>query len=329
MPTTPKYLLGILDSITAEEPPEPALESLHARQAKKVRKVFEDPNIIGVGVSKKVAGTKQTDSLCVCFYVAKKLPPSQVTGDRFVPPVIATEKGRSAYTDVKEVGKIVPQDKALVKHAPIESGFSVGHIKTTAGTLGAIVKKGSQRYLLSNSHVLANFGRGKVGDKIVYPGPYDGGKLPVGWIAILTEAVSFTTGGSLVNEVDAAIAEIRDEHMRDLSFNLPGTTKPLGTVAPKRDMVVMKRGRTTGTTRGKIIDVDFRVVLTYPGTGEIGFTRQVLCTRYTDEGDSGSLVIDVASKKIVGLHFAGAHGGSVFNPIRAVMKALGFAFVAT
>lgn len=94
-------------------------------------------------------------------------------------------------------------------------------------------------------------------------------------------------------------------------------------------MVVTKRGRTTGVTKGKIIDTDFRFVLNYDGVGKIAFTRQVLCERYTDGGDSGSLVVDAETGKVVGLHFAGANGGSVFNPIQSVIKALGFAFTTS
>ena len=328
MAPTPKHLLEALDLITSATEPKAAVESLHAIQAARVRGTFDDPNIVGVGVSKKVTEGKELDSLCVCFYVVKKLPPSKIAHRYLVPPVIATQRGQATYTDVKAIGQIVPQIQPLVKQKPTESGFSVGHIKITAGTVGAIVKKGGKRYLLSNSHVLANSGKGKPGDKVVFPGPDDDGKVPENWVAVLSEAAPFTKGGAFVNEVDAALAEMREEKLADISYNLPKTKKPLATILPERDMVVTKRGRTTGITRGRIIDTDFRFVLNYDGVGQIGFTRQVLCERYTDGGDSGSLVIDVATGKIVGLHFAGANGGSVFNPIQSVIKALGFTFTA-
>jgi hypothetical protein len=68
-------------------------------------------------------------------------------------------------------------------------------------------------------------------------------------------------------------------------------------------------------------------VLDYTGVGEVGFLEQVLCSRYSKPGDSGSIVVDKKSKSIVGLHFAGANGGSVFNPIADVIEGLGFRFV--
>jgi hypothetical protein len=87
-------------------------------------------------------------------------------------------------------------------------------------------------------------------------------------------------------------------------------------------MKVVKVGRTTGKTNGEIRDVHFRFALDYDNIGEVGFVDQVLCSRYTKGGDSGSLVLDRATGRAVGLHFAGASGGSVFNPIDDVLAAL-------
>ncbi|MBI4279115.1 MAG: hypothetical protein HY660_11730, partial [Armatimonadetes bacterium] len=79
---------------------------------------------------------------------------------------------------------------------------------------------------------------------------------------------------------------------------------------------------------GKVRDVNFRFVLDYgKGVGQVGFKDQVLCTRYTKPGDSGSLVLDKKTMRAVGLHFAGASGGSVFNPINQVLKAMGVKLV--
>jgi len=284
---------------------------------------------VGVGISKKVTEGKELDALCVCFYVVKKRPSSKIPARYLVPPVLAASNGKATFTDVKVVGRLVPQADPLAKQKPIESAFSVGHVRITAGSLGAIVKKGSKRYLLSNSHVLANSGKGKPGDKVLYPGPADGGEDPADWIATLSEAVPFTKGGSFVNEVDAALAEIRAERLSQVKFAVSKAAVPFAIGVPERDMVVTKRGRTTGVTKGKVIDTDFRFVLNYEGVGKVGFTGQVLCERYTEGGDSGSLVVDAGTGKVVGLHFAGANGGSVFNPIQSVIRALGFAFTTS
>jgi hypothetical protein len=329
MPSTPKALLEVLDSITRDVAPEAEVESVQAVHTERVRKTFDDPNIVGVGISKKVSSGLESNTLCVCFYVIKKLPPSKIPPRYLVPPVLAANSGRATFTDVKVVGRLVPQADPLIKRKPIESAFSVGHIEITAGSLGAIVKKGAKRYLLSNSHVLANSGKGKPGDKVLYPGPVDGGVDPADWVATLSEAVPFIKGGAFVNKVDAALAEVREERLAGVKYPVSKAKVPFAITVPQRDMVVTKRGRTTGVTKGKIIDTDFRFVLNYDGVGKIGFTSQVLCERYTDQGDSGSLVVDVETGKVVGLHFAGADGGSVFNPIQSVIKALGFTFTSS
>lgn len=330
MPSTPKHLLEVLDFITWDSLPAAAqAESLQSVHVARVRRTFDDPNIVGVGISKKVTEGTELDTLCVCFYVAKKQAPSKIPSRYLVPPVLAANNGKATFTDVKVVGKLVPEGNPLVKRRPIESAFSVGHVNITAGTLGAIVKKGPKRYLLSNSHVLADSGRGRSGDKVLYPGPADGGTDPADWIATLSEVVPFTKGGAFVNEVDAALAEIREERLAKAKYAVSKAAVPLAIGVPRRDMVVTKRGRTTGVTTGKIIDTDFRFILNYDGVGKVGFTGQVLCERYTDGGDSGSLVVDTETGKVVGLHFAGANGGSVFNPIQSVIKALKFAFTVS
>mgnify|MGYP003694317331 CR=1 FL=1 len=62
-------------------------------------------------------------------------------------------------TDVKQIGKLLPQ--ANIRKSPIKSGYSVIH-SITAGTVRAIVKKGRMYFILSNSHVLALSGKGKM-----------------------------------------------------------------------------------------------------------------------------------------------------------------------
>jgi hypothetical protein len=229
------------------------------------------------------------------------------------------------FTDVKAIGRVRPE--AHKKVSPIQSGFSVGHVDVTAGTVGAIVKKGKKLYILSNSHVLADAGLGKLEDEVLYPGPGDGGKLSKHLAGTLAKFVTFKVGGRFLNHVDCALCEIDAARLDDLDLSIFGIKGLPKTSKATRDMVVIKRGRTTGETEGVVVDVNFRVVIDYPGVGEVGFLEQVLCSRYSKPGDSGSIVVDKKAKSIVGLHFAGANGGSVFNPIADVINALGFTFV--
>jgi hypothetical protein len=331
MPDTPKYLLDCLDMVTKPKVSAAAVgavESAEARHVKRVRSVFQDPNIVGVGISEKTTGRGvKTGDLSVCFYVEKKIPRNKLRAGKLVPPVMSAPDGTAVFTDVKAIGRVRPE--AHKKVSPVESGFSVGHVDITAGTVGAIVKKGKKLYILSNSHVLANSGLGQVKDAVLYPGPKDGGKFPKHLVGTLAKFVKFKVGGKFLNHVDCALCEIDAARLDDLDLSIFGIK--LGglpkTVKAQRNMVVIKRGRTTGETQGVVEDVNFRVVIDYPDVGEVGFLEQVLCSRYTKPGDSGSIVVDKKSKAIVGLHFAGASGKSIFNPIADVIAALGFKFV--
>ena len=92
-------------------------------------------------------------------------------------------------------------------------------------------------------------------------------------------------------------------------------------------MKIVMRGRTSGDSEGEVQDVHFSIVLPYPEIGQIGFVDQIKCSRYSKPGDSGSVIVDKKSGKIVGLHFAGSGSASIFNPIAEVAKAFKFRFV--
>jgi hypothetical protein len=100
----------------------------------------------------------------------------------------------------------------------------------------------------------------------------------------------------------------------------------------QRNMQVQKTGRTTDYTIGMIKDINYRTSLRYKkpggGRGRVGFRDQVLCTRFTAGGDSGSAVLNM-KQQIVGLHFAGSDSSSVFNRIGHVLSALNISVITT
>ncbi|HEY5746109.1 MAG TPA: hypothetical protein VIU12_08545 [Chryseolinea sp.] len=298
--------------------------------AKSLRTKVEQRNVVALGISEKVSQGKRTGKLALTFYVKKKVDPKKLTGADLIPPTIpeSISGNRAIPTDVIVIGEIVPEINASRK--PIQPGNSTGHVDISAGTLGAlVVDSGKNVFILSNSHVLARSGKAKKGDNIIYPGSFDGGKDPKDVIAKLHRFVPFINGGDFVNHADCAIAKPVKDRIADFVSEIKGLGVPSGTIAPKRGMKVVKVGRTTGKTTGEIVDVNFRPTITYeePGVGVIGFKDQVLCTRYTKGGDSGSLVIDSKSGKAVGLHFAGSEEGSIFTPIDTVLNLLGVQLV--
>jgi hypothetical protein len=327
MPGTPKSFLTMLDMVTEAPATFAVPQSLGAAEAKhveRVRTIFDDPNIVGAGIAEKVTEGDLAGTLSLCFYVRKKLAKARVRADRMLPPVMATPDGKAIFTDVIEIGDVVPQAQPLVKRKPIQSGFSVGHFAISAGTVGAIVSRGKKKYLLSNSHVLADSGKAKKGDSIWYPGPADGGKA-TDEIATLSSFKPFVVGDTFTNTIDAALAEIIAGRLKQVNFAIHGAKHPVKVATPTRGMKIVVMGRTSGKKRSVVRDVDFRVLIDY-GLGTVGFKEQVRCDVYSAGGDSGSIVVDDATGAIVGLHFAGSPEGSIFTPIKTVMAALKFRF---
>lgn len=322
--STPKELLDALEMVSGTKGPKPeSLGVLETTHVQRIRTIFDDRNIVGIGIAQKESEKKLTGELSLCFYVEKKIAKSKMKSHKMVPPVLSVANRAAVFTDVQEIGKVRPQVNK--RKSPLLSGYSVGN-STDTGTLGAIVKKGTKLFLLSNSHVLAKSGKGKAGDVIMYPGEADNaGKAQN--VGVLSDILQFQTGDDFLNRVDAALAEVDESFLNEIDFSIFGAKSPPDTIDPVRGMKIVTRGRTSGNTEGEVQDIHFRIVLPYPDIGKIGFLDQVKCTHYSKPGDSGSVIVDKKSKKIVGLHFAGSGNASIFNPIAEVVKALKFRFV--
>jgi hypothetical protein len=316
-----RSICAALDAITRPAPRAAMPEFLAAPEAvaaaRTMRAVVAQPNVVAIGIAEKETNGQLTGELALTFYVEKKrdVPAAEAVPAAVPSPLVR----RDVPTDVVELGVIAPE--ALVQKTPVVPGFSIGHRDITAGTLGALLGPRTRPRILSNSHVLAHSGLATAGDPIVYPGPLDGG-VDADVVAHLAEFVPFDTSGSFVNVMDAAVATVVPGRRAELRSRIAlSGTIPGDTAVPTRGMKVTKVGRTTGLTHGEVRDVNFRFVLDYgAGVGSVGFTDQVLCTRYTDGGDSGSLVLEEDTGRVVGLHFAGASGGSVFSPIRPILR---------
>ncbi|MFB7196237.1 hypothetical protein [Streptomyces sp. NPDC056240] len=283
------------------------------------------PNIEGLGVSMKREDGHLTDRLALVAYVDRKLPVDQIPEKRRIPDFVPIPEAGEIETDVQAIGKM-HLDSYTERTRPTSPGYSLSHIDGSAGTLGCLVKKledPANVYILSNSHVLARSGRGTEGDAILQPGPKDGG-VAADAIALLEEWVTFDFGPGYNNLCDAAIARVSDNATIAPSIPIIGKVKGVNRDL-KRGMTIQKSGRTTGHTIGIVRDIDYRtfmpVVKPDGSTGSVGFRNQVLCERYTDSGDSGSLVCDMENMA-VGLHWCGSESASVFSPLSFVLDAL-------
>ncbi|MHA6644087.1 trypsin-like serine protease [Mesorhizobium sp. A623] len=311
-----------------------AIPAAHeASAAARVAEVFrwpawlKDPAVQAIGLGSKIKDGVDLGRPAFRVYVDEKRPLSDIANP--VPRALPTSVAE-VETDVLPVGAIRPQ-AFPDRLRPIRPGCSIGHVAVTGGTLGCIVRKragGRERYILSNAHVLAAWRNATVGDAIIQPAMGDGGLANGDRIASLSEFVEFDDSQEgFPNRVDAAIAAI---NLPDVAYQLAiwqADKAPKAVVKRLRaGMKVQKVGRSTGHSWGKIEDTACQVIVPYvdPRNGtevRLMFRDQIMCTVFTDDGDSGALVL-TSSGKVAGLHFAGTAMKSFFNPIRAVFDEL-------
>ena len=207
---------------------------------------------------------------------------------------------------------------------PLNIGWSVGHYKITAGTLGCFAQRPGKKemYILSNNHVMANSNDAKTGDKVYQPGKHDGG-TDKDTVAKLSHFVRLKSDH---NKVDGAIALINGDVKYDTS-TLSEFGKYAGTSDGELDvgMDVRKFGRTTGATTGKITAIEMdNVRVNYGKAGVLSFDNQVEIVgqqQFSAGGDSGSLVMNSKNQGI-GLLFAGGGNRTYANDLQDVLREL-------
>lgn len=212
---------------------------------------------------------------------------------------------------------------------PVPIGVSGGHPAISAGTIGARVTDGSRLYALSNNHVFAAENQASIDDKVLQPGPLDGGVDPADAFATLSdfEPVKFSFGSS--NTIDAAVALSSEDELGNATLDDGYGTPRSETTSPKIGLGVKKYGRTTGFTQGSIDAIMATVNVRYR-QGTARFVDQILIKPggFSAGGDSGSLVVADGGRddnKPVGLIFAGSTVVSIANPIDPVLKRFGVA----
>jgi hypothetical protein len=125
------------------------------------------------------------------------------------------------------------------------------------------------------------------------------------------------------NRVDCALARPVDPNMFSDDTLTIGIINDVG--IPLLGMRVAKYGRTTGYTEGNITLMNATINVAYntsKGPRTARFVGQVMTEGLSQGGDSGSLVVDVATRKAVGLLFGGSNLASIFTPIDLVLSTL-------
>ncbi len=321
-----------------------------ARQVKgvHVRDLLGKRNVVGVGLGYKISQGMNTGDLSLVVSVTHKVAVAALAPEDLVPKALDGVK-----TDVVETGTLRafdlgPRDRWRPVVPP---GVSLGHHRITAGTFGCLVRRGGERFVLSNNHVLADVNEGQYGDAVLQPGPSDGGTsddriatladyVPIDfgtapsecsiaeWAARSLNFVAGAFGSSHqlqatkqtagVNRVDAALARPLTEDLVSSEILYIGV--PVGTSEATLGTQVQKTGRTTGHTQGTITQIDATLRIDYAGQSAL-FAGQLVAGGMSKPGDSGSAVLDM-DRRVVGLLFAGSEVTTIINPIDEVLSAL-------
>jgi len=277
-------------------------------------------------------------------YIAPSTFPG--TGNNTATITASTPTGNGVATAVV----VFPNDNAGNEAVPIKLGTSGGNVNDNStdgkfcciGTLGSLIQRGANTYILSNNHVLARSTLAKPGELIDQPGQAGCPQGSLGTnVATLSEQASLkpaTSTGPSPSNVDAAIAQIVptavDATGAILDLGPAGTTsiaaaQPFITpqdpkAAAAAGEHVAKSGRTTGLTCSTIqaFSVD-GVPVQYDSSckGPVAFTAtfdgQVMVAggTFSAGGDSGSLIVTADTSAPLALLFAGSPTSTVGNPI--------------
>lgn len=297
---------------------EARLEAMERFVRAKGSEFLAQPNVNGVGIGYKTVEGRRTDVLAIQFSVDTKSAQPEALGSQPLPASISFE-GMEFPTDVVErrfktdyvLVQSLDKDARKQRLDTIVPGISVGHPKTSAGTIGAIVRdrQSGRPVMLSNWHIL-HTPHGKLGDPVSQPGPYDDNRVEQNRVGKLLRSHLGVAG-------DCAIASL-DARMFDGSIYDIGTAVARIAKAELDDKVV-KSGRTTGVTRGIVTRVSMLTQMPY-GSGVVaeigGFEigpdpdHPAPSNEISKGGDSGSAWMAIGSNGrptdiMLGLHFGG------------------------
>ena len=246
-----------------------------------------------------------TDRRRIRFHMNCKRPLRGLARDQRLPAKIG-----DIDVDVLAIGYVPHDGGARSVQTVLQPGISVGNVKLgTTGTLGAIVRDTptQQLCILSNWHVLCGGPEAAVGDQISQPGPIDQGGVPARDVAQLERWLR------LSEQYDAAIARLAAGI--ESNGRLFGTQlRPTATGAPELGMRLLKSGAVSGVTSAVVDGIAGSYRLDYSGYEDgpewmAGFRLipdpQAPAAAVSLEEDLGSLWVDAAGERAIGLHFAG------------------------
>lgn len=323
----------------------------HSHQRSTIRPIKESmedqllaqPGVTGVDIGEKITGGEPTGVLGIIVYVRRKKAEDELTADELVPATVDGVKTdiQELIVELQPVMQLhrveVPMDMAVP--TTLRGGISMGPSRRIplsppeveesgeyafVGTLGALVRDRStgEVMALTNFHVACLDDGWSVGDRMVQPGIPDGGDPE-------TQEFGFLTRARLTGNTDGAVITL--DPGQDWEPSVEGVGSVDGQVDATVGTPVQKCGRTTGCTFGTVGSTDATLSLDYgDGIGLRTLRRQVridtdasLSPRFSEQGDSGSVVMNLG-RQVLGLLFGGSSDGSTTfaNPIAIALEEL-------
>ena len=286
---------------------------------KAVRDWLFDPNVtvIGFGYPKR-ANQFAKDELAICVHVRHKKRPGfelEAAVKRGMTGGTIPSSIDGFPTDVQE-GIYRPHQwwsGAWWRHKtepraervdPMRGGISIGNERNyDFGTLSTLVtdRNTGKSMCLSNWHVLVGGWGMRLGQSIYQPGRLDGGTRG--------DTIATLTRDAMSDNLDAAVATLTGD--RRLINDQLGIGPVRGVSQAELGMEVIKSGRKTGVTYGRVTQIAVTAKLPYSGVTRIirdvvFIDRRRPLEEVSGGGDSGALWLDNTTKQAVALHFAGS-----------------------
>jgi len=189
------------------------------------------------------------------------------------------------------------------------------------GSLGCFVQNGKNVAILSNNHIIAGENDGHVGTDRILQNSATAfsqdrlcGSLS-NFVPLEGSAphANFADGNAILNTVDAAIANIHPgvDFLQRFHNQRPDLPEIVGVTAPMLNQQVLKVGRSTGLTHGRVVMVNSIVGPVNYGPGFTCWFRRTFRiegdggTAFASRGDSGAAVI-TPDGRLVGIIFSGS-----------------------
>jgi hypothetical protein len=263
--------------------------------------------------------------------------------------VTAISQADATATASSVVTIVAPNQSA--QSVPISLGVSGGNAldspQSTAccgGTLGALVSRGGNFYILSSNHVLARTDQASLHEPIIQPGLIDtncaaAGVTNVATLSQFANLESPASGGPVVDaalamilagqvDISGAIQELGDS----VNGGAPTSEAPhAGSGVPATiGRAVAKSGRSTGVTCSTVSAINLTANIMYQkGCGSAATFSATLNNlvviaggSFSADGDSGSLVVTQDTADPVALLVASSDSDTIAQPVSDVLSAL-------